>query len=437
MSQINDELDKLIRDLDNESIGDVLTEEEMLKLRSQMNPYGRTIDGADHVLTMSYTDLRKEYLMKLLLTSIIGFLNRACDEWHVPDGMVPIPVHEHLKNPAFIDEIPDGKSSAEYIEDQKNNKLWMEKRIVVKEFLEDMFQFNPDMHVLPAYKPCPKDPMRTEVFDTPAAQLAIQTLCKKDSELASDIEHHKKLQKITKKAVKKGGARKKNKWRKANRILTNEDASDGMLEKTVTEMLPPFDTFHRINHYYEVNYEKLRDVVHKLYCDKPDLETAVNPYKWHKNRDEADTFINKHKNVVIAPIYPCYSGKWNFIGPFAKVRESVRYFNENTIVLEEIMKQRETDEKLGRELLKKKVVKKKQENVDAAGPDDPAFLAWEKKNSAMQDMGCEKINQGSYANEECPEDAIQVDVFRVSQVDKKFSKSAFYTEAEAPTFMKK
>ena len=87
--------------------------------------------------------------------------------------------------------------------------------------------------------------------------------------------------------------------------------------------------------------------------------------------------------------------------------------------------------------MKKKITTKKQENIEKAGPDDPSFVAWSKENSSLHDMGCENINQASYADDECPDDAIQVDVFKVSQVRNEFTKGKFYTEAEAPTFMKK
>lgn len=413
-NDINSEINNLLAELDEERLNEILSPEEIIKLRKDLNPYGRTIQGADKILTFSYTDLRKEYMLKLLTTTIIGFLNRACDEWHVPDGMVPIPIYEYLKNPALLEQM----SSKVPEKDRVENTKWMEKRIIVKEFLEDMFQFNPDKHVRSAYRPNPDDPQRKEVLDTPAANLAIKTTSKFDHEFADRITA----------ATKAGGKRipqKKSAWHTATKITKDPSKKDDTLQENTTEMIPPEDLYHRLRYYYDSNYEELRHVVEMLYCEKPDLETAINPYDWHNSRDEADAFINKHKNEVIAPIYPGYSGKWNFIGPFKQVRDSVRYYNENTIVLEEIMKQREIDEKLGKDLMKKRIKVKKQQNIKEAGPDDEAFVAWAKQNSSLK--GIADKNE-----DECPDNAVEVDIFRVSQVKQNVEKTKFYTQAEAP-----
>lgn len=34
---------------------------------------------------------------------MIAFLNRMCDEWHVPDDIPVIPVYEYLDDPSKID----------------------------------------------------------------------------------------------------------------------------------------------------------------------------------------------------------------------------------------------------------------------------------------------------------------------------------------------
>lgn len=414
MSSIDQEINALLSELDDSYINEVVDPEELTRLRKELNPYGRTIQGSDRILTFSYTDLRKEYLMRLLTTTFIGYLNRSCDEWHVPDGMVPVPVYEYLQDPSKLDTIDSKVPDV----DRKANREWMEKRIIVKEFLEDMFQFNPDKHVRSAYRPNPEDPQRTEVLNTPAANLAIEHGKKTDIGFAT---HLKAAEKAGKMRISK---KPRGDWQKANNVSQNPTKPDDMLETNVSEMIPPHDVFYRLKHYFDSNYEGLRTATEILYCEKPDLETAINPYDWHNSRDEADTFINKHKNEVIAPIYPAYSGKWNFLGPFKEVRDSVRYYNENTIVLEEIMKQREMDEKLGKDLMQKRIKVKKQQNIKEAGPDDQAFLDWKKQNATLKNIE-EDVD-------DCPENAIEVPVWRVSQLKQNLEKTKFFTEAEAP-----
>jgi len=412
--QVANELLKLLDELDDESLAK-MSDDDILGLRKKLNPYGRTIEGSNKILTYSYTDLRHEYLKKLITTSIIGFLNRMCDEWKVPDGIPVIPVYEYVKNPEKLDEFEKTLSKPEIMrEDIELNKKYMEKRVVIKEFLEDMFQYNPDYHVRSAYKPNMDDPERNLV-DTPAGHLAVYELKKKNPEFAEKWLLYNRELKL------------KNKNSETEKEVVSE------VRQYCTEMIPSSDLFHRIRYYYDSNYEELKEIVNDLYCDKPDLETALNPYSWHDTEEQADEFINKHKDEVIATIFKAHSGKWNISAPYKKVRESMRFFNKKTQVLEEIAKQIESDSRLGADLMKKRVMVKKKKNIAKEGPDDPSFLKWKKNNNTLKNMGAEAINENDYIDEECPDDAIQVPVFRIGEGGQKFEKTHFFSEAAAPT----
>ena len=91
-----DELSSLFDELDEESIN-TLDEEKVVEMRKKMYPYGRTIEGSDKVLTFCVTDLDKKFKQRLLMTSLVGFLNRKLDEWHVPDGIPVTTVYEYAK----------------------------------------------------------------------------------------------------------------------------------------------------------------------------------------------------------------------------------------------------------------------------------------------------------------------------------------------------
>ena len=414
-SDISAELTKILDELDEESL-EKMSDNDIINLRKQLNPYGRTIEGSDNILTYSYTDLRKEYLKNMVMTATIGFLNRMCDEWKVPDGIPVIPVYDYIKNPEKLDEFEDSLQDKEIMrKDLDQNKEYMAKRVIIKEFLEDMFQYNPDMHVRSAYRPNPNDTERS-IIDTPAGQLAIYELKKNDTEFNERwllFERERKL--------------REEKGEKPPKKIVSA------VKKYCTEMIPPADIFHRLQHYYDSNYEELMEIVNDLYCTKPDLETAINPYSWHSNIDEADAFIDKHKDEVITSIYKAHSGMWNIFAPYKKVRESMRYFNKKTQVLEEIAKQIERDSKLGADLMKKRIKIKKKKNIEESGPDSDAFKKWKESNSTLRDMGGETLNEKDYASLDCPDDAIEVPVFRMSQGGQKMEKTSFFSKAEAIT----
>jgi hypothetical protein len=422
------QLTKLLDELDNDSLA-AMSDEEVLNLRKQLNPYGRTIEGSNKILTYSYTDLQFEYTKKLITTTMIGYLNRMCDEWRVPDGIPIIPVYDYVKDPSKLDEFENTLQDASFMRKKLDeNKATMQKRVIIKEFLEDMFQYNPDLHVRSAYKPNIKDDERN-VLDTPAAQLAIYELKRKDPDFkeAMILYEREKLIREKKDVADVSDT--------TNDSTTNDTSHEKIVSKIVkcvTEMLPPTDIFHRFQYYYDSNYEELRDIVSDLYCDKPCFETAINPYDWHDNEEDAEKFISKHRDEVISTIFKAHSGKWNIFSPYKKVRESMKYFNKKTAVLEEIAKQIESDAKMGSELMRKRIKIKKKKNIDEEGPDDEAFIKWKSQNSKLKEMGAESIKPSEYENQDEIDDALEVPVFRISNGGTKMEKTMFYTESVAP-----
>jgi hypothetical protein len=417
MSSAANQLNKLLAELSEESLAK-LSDEEVLELRKQLNPYGRTIEGSNKILTYSYTDLQFEYTKKLITTTMVGFLNRMCDEWRVPDGIPIVPVHDYVKDPSKLDEFEKSLTNPDSLmKEIEENRATMQKRVIIKDFLEDMFQYNPDMHVRSAYKPNIKDDERN-IINTPAGSLAIKELRRKNHEFDEDMLIYEREQALKSKMGTE--------CKPSDRIVTE-------VTKYVTEMIPPVDMFHRFQYYYDSNYEELRAIVSDIYCDKPCFETAINPYDWHETDDDADAFINKHKDEVISTIFKAHSGKWNIFSPYKKVRESMKYFNKKTAVLEEIAKQIESDAKMGAELMKKRITIKKKKNIAECGPDAIGFAKWKSQNTTLKELGADAIPESEYENQEEIDGALEVPVFRVSQGGTKFEKTSFYTESSAPT----
>lgn len=459
-----DQLNELLNELEEKDLS-ALPDDEILKMRKKLNPYGRTIEGSDKFLNFSLTQIHHEYHKKLIITAMVGYLNRMNDEWKVPEGVPVVPVYEYLEDKSKCDtpELTIKKGDKSSIYDYEFNRKWMEKRIIVKEFLEEMFQFNPDEHVRSGYRPNRGDKERKPI-NTPAGNLAVEHLLKTDKEfrakeeLFKDVENimneTKKTKTVTKTVVGKDGKKKtitkevpidqdvddKNekaavaaKTRVTKKLDEKKDAKDPTVKNTVREMIPPHDIFGRFKIYLQSNYEELRDAVKDLYCEKPELELAINPYAWHDTEEEAEAFKKKHSKEVIAEIFTAHSGKWNFFDSFKEQRESVNFYNDNTIILEEMVKQLEKDEKLGQDLMKKRVEKIKKKNVVESGPDAESFKKWRQQNNELSKMGASHI--GDMVDENCPDDAIEVPIWRIGKGGTEISRDKFYSLAEAPTFM--
>jgi hypothetical protein len=436
-----DELDALLSQLDEKDV-EGMPMDKVNELRKKYNVYGTTIEGCDKYVNFSITQIHHEYYKKLIISAFIGFLFRMNDEWQVPDGLPVVPVVDYLDNPDAV-KTPDGVLKAgdkKAIREYEFNRQWMEKRKVVYEFLEQMFQFNPEEHVRSAYRPYRFDKERREI-DTVAGQTAIKHLASVDKEFRMEEEMAIKtpvepLPPVTKEVeVKIKGKDGKVKTVKRKVIVDpkkklESDMVDPTTPERTREFLPPHDMFGRFHLYLTNNYESLRDFVKDAYIERPDLELALNVYSVHDDEDDARKFQKQHRNDVMAEVFTAKCGVWNFFDSFKEQRENTNFFNDNTEVLEAIIKQTELDQKLGQDMMRKRVKKAKAKNVIEEGPDAEEFKKWRAQNDTLQKMGVEYI--GDMANEDTPENAVEVPVWRVAKGTNELVREHFYTEAEKP-----
>jgi hypothetical protein len=427
---------------------DDLTDEQVTKLRKKLNPYGGTIEGKGTFTCLSVTNLSEQYMKRFLMTSLIGFLYRQCDEHELDDGEPTCPLDNYEEfmcnyNNAlteakvsrdwldmFWDTFEKDKLSEETLSSvQKAERLnhqraldrgeGFKKRLIVRQFLDGLFQFNPDKHVRSAYSNNPLDPERI----TPAHV--------KPNNVNTE-EHTKTL------TGKSGKTMIINKTKESQEL---ESVEEKRSNSSFVKHIPPADVFHRWTYYTESNYEEVRTAVQDLYADKPDLEFAVNPYGQFDSQEDAERFVQKHKNEVISDVLTLYNSKWNLTGSFKQNRERINFYNEKTAVIEEIFKQLEQDKKLGGDLMRKRVKRKKKKNVEESGPDPEEFKQYKKNNpSSFENMGAEDVskdltsatNSTFKIHEECPYDAVQVDVFDFKRGGQYVKKSEFFTETEDP-----
>jgi hypothetical protein len=430
--KLSENIDELLKNVTEEQLAN-LNMEEIIELRKALNPYGRTIEGSDNYLNFSVTILRDEYMKKLLTTGLVGFLFRMCDEWKVPLGVPVVPVDEYFEDPTKIEASEKiAKSNDKSLKyDYEFNKKWMDKRVIVYEFLEEIFQFNPDEHVRSAHYPERKDKTRKPI-NTRAGKLAADHLCKTDRqfrETEAGYELKKKENEIL------HGIRSDlndNNYPTAKTYTTpTGDGKDALLPSTVRNVIPPHDTFGRFTRYVKENYEQVREAVNDLYCEKPDMELAINPFSWHKTLEDAETFKKKNSKEIISEMYTAHSGKWNFFDSFKKQRESVQFFNDDTIVLEAMIKNLERDEKLARDIMQKKKNLAKKKNIIEEGPHAESFEVWKKNNPQLQKM--QDLGQKS-ESDAAAIDGSEVNVWKFARGGLDVTRSKFHTLHEAPTF---
>lgn len=561
----------LLNELEDDSLQEV-DSETVHETYQNLYKHGQIIEGADAACVFSSTNLSQKYQQRLLMTSVVAFLNRACDEWDVPDDTPVFPVYDYCKGleeghdliDEYVKKHPD--LAPNILTDLAFTKEKMYERWIVTKFLERQFQFNPDRHVRSAYRPQPKDNNR-KIIETPSAKLAIEHLKFKDIEFRQEMLNYDRTMHLMNMAGSVNTKTANSHFTESNSNNTQDECnlaysvdklndivdsdcdivkkishefekSDEQLYAVVNElskeytdidslnvqcvngevnainnafekinerfslspkvlneiklelqeahneqlgkiqhanlqsrsvlqdiiskfhkkygmidgkvlvntynMIPPADTFHRLNTYFESNYDKLIEATANLYCEVPYLDLAVLPHQWFsskstskdgkenwtKNEEQARAYVKRHRNLAITSMITARSGMWNFYAPYEKVRDSTVFFNDKTIVLEEIMNQIKRDEQLGEELMKNKIRRKKKENIKKEGGEAKGFQEWKKQNSILKDLGAITVNQ----DDDCPPDALEVPVFRVDK-DGVFKRDVFYTQAEAPTYI--
>ncbi len=430
--------------------------DEILELRKKLNPYGRTIKGADEFVNLSITGITHKWWERFLVTAFIGYLNRMCDEWRVPKGVPIVPVNEYIKDPSKADipkfTLETGDPHVVY--DFQYNKEFMEKRLIVKAFLEEMFQFNPDEHVRSSYSPNLDDSKRKPVA-TMAAEHALMHLEKIDPVFRAQKQRHERINGATPVKMKKVKKVKKIKKIIKNRegkvlrevfedreyeeevpdieanVAEKQKDKEKYVNNEFCDMIPPLDLFYNFDRYRKEHYEDLREATSSLYNEVPYFEFAVNVYGSFKKEEDALAHRRQHANEVITEVFTIPTGKWCFFDSFKEQRESVEFYNDRTAVLEAIMRQVEQDEKIAASLVEKVVKKEKRKNIIEQGPDAESFAQWKAENKEIS-----KASVSNSSDDSATDGTVELRVWKLGKSGAELTSEKMQILAESPDFVK-
>lgn len=448
LDDFKNSLSDIIKELETnpEKINE-MTQEQVLEIEKHLSPYGATIYGPEKYTCISFTNLKEKYMQKLLTTALIGFTYQMSNEYTIEDEDLKI----KLNKEDFMDEIenPD-KHNTVHI----SNLDYQYYHELKTQFLE-----------LSAEK-C-KDGETYELTEDDETNLRIQVNQKIDSEFCNKkVFNNEKFIKKTEELVNQQSQEEQE---VINRFLNklfkydpnthttsvyNEENNDPERkvnpENEFTQVVPPNDTFGRFNYYYDVNYEKIRQAVSYLYNDKPDVEVAINIYESFDSIEECNNYIEKNQENVICNLLNLTNYKWNLLGSFKQNRDRITFYNNNTKILENIMKQQEDDAKMGKVLLDARVRKKKVKNIKEYGKDHPSFLKYTQANPNEITSNSQKIEidedkvtvteeievseTGSKLDADgTPTDCLEIGVTSINLKDNTIKTGKFYSKAEKPS----
>ena len=457
-----------------------LSPEETIELQKYLNPNMNIATENKTYANLSIVNWTEEYMRKLLMTSLIGYLYRLQTEYEPEEEIEAsrLNMEESLKQIQDPDS-PAGKTARKNImsEHAKHSELLRKtaRRLILK-FLNRNFNFNPDNHLRGAQSENKADPERKPKADAIREACAIATRANTiDTKLSNNPEKTYQYLRMNLLKTYQTTVECTQTLRQVIGVILDPDASladkQGILMKKykflvgvctdmkkIVEPLstadtlsawqvdPPVDVFHQFNRYMTNHYEQLREVCAALYNEKPDIEYSVIFYRAFDSAEAAANHRNQHESGFRAEVLTIENVGVTLIGPFKENRGRVQFYNKNVEVMKRMMEQMETDHKLGKDLMEKKVKKQKKRNIQQDGPDAAGLRDYSKAMNIIQDLGAKKVltreeqdilNTAKAVRDdaEVPEDAIQVDLFfpkTNADGEVELSKTKFYTAAEAP-----
>jgi hypothetical protein len=351
---------------DFEATLDGLNDEEIFNLLKQTNPYSTTIPGdptkTERSASFSFTNMRMEFMKELVTTGMIGYLFQRCMVYEVPEEVRPISIAEYLKGGDEVCKPPSFVTDNALKEKYRQMHETMKERVIIYKFLNDVFQYNPDKHVRSSWYPVKDDESR-ELIGTPAAKLALST---KNTvrKIKPDQDHNPNV---------------------ADLPSAEKAAELGQTDNPIYEVIPPADHYVAFTNYFEDNYDDMVKAVYNITGSRPDIDVAINIYDTHETTAVAKQFRSDHIDEVIAGIYNIPTNGWTVLAPYAANKEKEDFFNRETMHLKGMLDSREEKEKLAKDMLKKRIHKKKKANVKEHGPDSDKFKAWAKQNNTNSD----------------------------------------------------
>ncbi len=461
MSELDFNINDIIKELeaDPEYIN-TLTDEQVLAIEKKMNPYNSTIFGPSKYTCIGFTNLREKYMTKLLTTGLVGFLFQMKNEHKCEE--ISISEEEKIK---FIKSYPHPDKNNEEIRKALLNRFEAESKY---EFLKnvknmeeaeinkiDLLTFEFDLDDLIQINKTTQDKLDEELkdeikFDADSFAEYKNKITEKETAKEKEIiekflnnlfeynPNKHAVQSVNKDDINSDPERKE--------LLKSNNVSN----KTLLQKQPPNDTFSRFQFYYDVNYEELREATLLLYNEKPDIEVAINIFDTFDTIEECETYIDKHKDNVSINILSLTNYKWNLLGSFKENRNRVDFYNKNTKILENILKQQEDDAKTGKTLLNDRIKKQKVKNIKEYGKDHPYFTQYKENNlpadfhakgvvtmadddKIVVEETLEVSEHGAPVDEMgIPEDSLEVKVTSIKLSNNEVKTGKIYTKAYKP-----
>jgi len=122
------------------SILDKLSEEEIIALHAKSNPYGHGQPNKLQGVALSYTNVKETYMKRLTVTSLVAFIYQMLHEWEVPKEQrqfKPEDVSTTLDLPTIIGNLEELLSMAKYSAEMSNKAAQTKQAALDADLIEE------------------------------------------------------------------------------------------------------------------------------------------------------------------------------------------------------------------------------------------------------------------------------------------------------------
>lgn len=387
--------------VEDQTVLNDMTEEQIMALRRAINPAGGIVDTKKTYVNMSIYNWSDKMRQKQLTMSFIGFFSRLISEYE-PDAEKEVIMQKYESQISAA----TGNARKKLIKkrDEEIAEITKIHRNIIRTMFNKHFDFDPDRHVAGSKSAPLSDKERQTLYKK--VQEEMEEGRKKAAEEALRKEDSfAKLQSIASKSYGQISSAV-NELRVCVKALSDnsinlEDAKTVIyrrtgnlqtirdnLAKVVVPLMaagsieayklnPPLELFHNFERYMAAHFEFINDLTVACYREKPDIEFMIRVYSTHTSAEDAANYLKQHeRDFSDAAVLTLESGGTTLLGPYKANRDRVAYYSQNTEVLRLLNEQAEQDAKLGADMIKKAVRKKKAENIKTDGPDRPGLAGY-------------------------------------------------------------
>lgn len=451
-------LNKLLDDIAKDaSVIDTLPDDQLLQLQKLISPYGTVPESScvDRWTCLSFTNLRQEYMKKMLITGLVGYLYRKCDEYgrQFKDTVDNMDDMEAAERQVVANQKRLSKLDGEIIAALKARNA-LEEKVKVDEAveIENKLLYDARKTEMTKEKILELRDFATALHEN---QDKLRLMNKEIIRLEEEMEA---LQGFGKRFIIRQFLDEQFRFNPDKHVRSSYFKTSSTANKpgapVIEKFTPPDDTLHNFQYYLDSNYEEIRGVAERVYRMTPDLEVGIIPYADFTSERDADDFVTRNKGSVIADIRTLKYGKWNFIEAFKQNRDKIEAYRGT--VVEDILNQVSDDTKIGAEMVRNKATRRARANLNEQGPPPKAMVEY--MSSRQPANMSNVINEETKENEakriyeehqekkreyecallksaevdETPHDAVRVNVYTMHSGGKSTDVSHMYTKAVAP-----